>query len=45
MGWACSFAGEKKMHTEFKWVNLNEGGHMDHPGMDERKIVKQILKK
>jgi len=43
MGGACSGKGE--VHTGFWWGNLRKRDHMEDPGIDERIILRWILRK
>ena len=37
--------GREGVHTGFRWENLKEGDHLEDPGVDERIILKCILRK
>jgi hypothetical protein len=44
MGRACSTYGGE-VHTGFWWGHLEEKGHLEDPGVDERIILKWIFEK
>jgi hypothetical protein len=37
--------GIDEVHRQFWWGNLKEGDHLEHPGLDERIILKWIFEK
>jgi hypothetical protein len=37
--------GEREVHTGFWWEDLGEGDQLGDPGVDGRRILKQIFKK
>jgi hypothetical protein len=37
--------GRREMHTEFWWGNLKERDHLEDPRINERIILKWVLKK
>jgi hypothetical protein len=47
MKWAGQVAllGIGEVHIEFWWGNLREGGHLEDPSVDGRKILKWMFEK
>jgi hypothetical protein len=34
-----------KVYTGFSWINLRDGDHLEDPGIDERIVLRRILRK
>jgi hypothetical protein len=45
MGRVCGTNGGEKMHTGFWWGKVREKDHLEDKGVDERVIIKWILRK
>ena len=46
MGGACStYGGRREVHAGFWWGNLKEREHFEDTGVDERIILRWILRK
>jgi len=47
MRWAghVAFMGRGEVYTGFWWENLRESGHLKHPGVDGRIILRWIFRR